>query len=74
MSFQKTVFLLAVKKAKEIRAKNPNLTVAEATKKAWQTPEVLKAKEDWQRKKAASLSGPAKKPAAKKKAAKKKAK
>ncbi len=64
MSFQKTVFLLAVKKAKELRAKDPKLSVAEATKKAWKTPEVLKAKEEWQKKNA-------KPAAAKKKPAKK---
>ena len=41
------VFKLAVKVAKEIRAKNAKLTVAQSTKMAYKTPEVMKAKKEY---------------------------
>lgn len=42
--FQKIVFSVAVAQAGKIRKENPNLTVAEATKKAWKTKEVSAAR------------------------------
>lgn len=65
MSFQKLVFTVAVKKAKEIRDKNPKLSVAEATAQAWKSPEVAKARAEWEKKKKADTKKPAAKPAAK---------
>lgn len=42
--FQKIVFSVFVAQAGKIRKENPNLTVAEATKKAWKTKEVSAAR------------------------------
>ena len=45
--FQKIVFSVAVAQAGKIRKANPNLTVAQATKKAWKTKEVLAARDKY---------------------------
>ncbi len=47
--FQKKVFQLAVKKAKECRAKNPNKPYMQCMKEAWKTPEVVKALADYRK-------------------------
>jgi len=46
------VFQLAVKMAKGIRAKNPKITVAQSTKMAFKTPEVMKARKEYEAHKA----------------------
>jgi hypothetical protein len=51
--FQKIVFSVAVAQAGKIRKQNPNLTVAEATKKAWKTKEVIAARAKYEATKAA---------------------
>jgi len=51
--FQKIVFTVAVAQAGKIRKENPNLTVAEATKKAWKTKEVAAARAKYDALKAA---------------------
>lgn len=51
--FWKIVFSVAVAQAGKIRKENPNLTVAEATKKAWKTKEVLAARAKYDALKAA---------------------
>ena len=50
------VFKKAVMIAKEIRKKNPNLTYAQAVKKAWATPEMKALKEEYKKKKGSSDS------------------
>ena len=60
--FQKMVFSVAVAQAGKIRKENPNLTVAEATKKAWKTKEVIAARAKYDAHKAAKEKVAAKKP------------
>lgn len=72
--YQKTVFMPAVAKAKELRKKNPKLTPAEATAMAHKSPEIMRLKEAYAKKKAAAeakgkkapAKSAAKKPAARK--------
>lgn len=57
------VFSAAVKKAKAIREAKPKLTVAEATKLAWQDPEIKRMKAAYDViKKSREAKKPAKKP------------
>jgi len=69
--YQKTVFMPAVAKMKELRKKNPNLSVTEATVMAHKSPEIMALKAAYAKKKAAAEAKGKAKPAAKKKAAKK---
>ena len=66
--FRKMVFTVAVAEAQKIRKANPNLTVAEATKKAWKTKVVLDARAKYDALKAKSAAKPAAKPKPKAKA------
>jgi hypothetical protein len=43
--FQKKVFLPAVKAAKACQKANPGMTYMDCVKKAWKSPEIIKAKE-----------------------------
>lgn len=63
------VFKLATKKAKEIRAKRPNLSYPQAVKLAWKDKEVIAAKAAYKKK---YPGGAKKKPAKRKPAAKRK--
>lgn len=66
-AFQKMVFTVAVAQAGKIRKDNPNLTVAEATKKAWKTKEVLAARAKYEAYKLADAKKVKAKPKPKKK-------
>lgn len=48
------VFKKAILMAKDIRKKNPNLSYAQAVKKAWATPEIKKLADEYRKKKGAS--------------------
>ena len=51
--YQKIVFAVAVAQAAKIRKENPNISMAESTKKAWKTKEVAAAKVKYEALKAA---------------------
>jgi hypothetical protein len=68
------VFKAAVKKANELRSKDPKLSYPQAVKKAWKDPEILKKKLDYNKNHKVAPKPAAKKPkkpATKKKPAKK---
>jgi hypothetical protein len=57
----KKIFIRAVAIAKELREKNPKLSAAESTKKAWATPEIKKMMEEYRAKKGKAGSASKKK-------------
>lgn len=57
----KKVFSLATGIAKELRAKNPKLTVAQSTKEAFKDPRVAKARAEYDTYKQKKLAGAKKK-------------
>jgi len=61
------VWALVQKVVKELKAKKPTLTQAEATKQAWKHPDVLKARKEYDAHKAASTTKSSTKKAVKKK-------
>lgn len=68
--YQKTVFMPAVAKMKELRKKDPSLSVTEATVMAHKSPEIMALKAAYAKKKAAAEAKGKAKPAAKKPAKK----
>lgn len=61
------IWALVQKVVKELKAKKPTLTQAEATKQAWKHPDVLKARKEYDAHKAAGTTKPSTKKVVKKK-------